>query len=187
MVRSNNKKDWQELTFNIFDVHLEKTPFKKRIEIAKEWFKNHPNPYAKIIKQTTIRSKKQLEELMKQVLAKKGEGLVLRNPNSFYEAGRSKSFLKYKPFLDDEAKVVGYKISKKSKFKGLVRSLKVKNKEGKIFYIGTGLKNADRKNPPKIGEIITYKYQGKTKNNIPKFPSFLRVKKDYDWSENVQQ
>ncbi len=33
-------------------------------------------------------------------------------------------------------------------------------------------------NPPSIGTIVTFKYYGFTKNGIPKFASFLRVRQD---------
>ena len=35
-----------------------------------------------------------------------------------------------------------------------------------------------KENPPKIGDIVTFKYYGLTKNNKPKFASFLRVRKE---------
>ncbi len=38
-----------------------------------------------------------------------GEGLMLREANSFYENRRSNSLLKVKTFYDDEAVVLGYK------------------------------------------------------------------------------
>ncbi|PAF45037.1 DNA ligase [Helicobacter sp. 11S02596-1] len=43
------------------------------------------------------------------------------------------------------------------------------------FKIGSGLSEDFRANPPKIGTIITYKYNGTTKNGFPKFARFLRV------------
>ncbi len=37
-----------------------------------------------------------------------GEGLMLRQPGSRYEAGRSRTLLKVKTFHDAEARVIGY-------------------------------------------------------------------------------
>ena len=56
------------------------------------------------------------------------------------------------------------------------RGLKVKLKNGVIFNLGGGFKKEDRLNPPKIGEFVTFKYYGFTKNGKPKFASFLRVR-----------
>jgi len=41
------------------------------------------------------------------VLAKKGEGLMLKDPTSKYEFSRSKKLLKVKVMLDEEATVIG--------------------------------------------------------------------------------
>ncbi|WP_323589257.1 hypothetical protein [Aliarcobacter butzleri] len=54
----------------------------------------------------------------------------------------------------------------------------IKQKDGITFNLGNGFTNKDRENPPKIGDIITFKYYGLTKNNKPKFASFLRVRKE---------
>lgn len=44
--------------------------------------------------------------------------------------------------------------------------------------IGSGFSDEQRADPPKIGSIITYKYQNLTKNLKPRFPIFLRVRSD---------
>ena len=44
------------------------------------------------------------------------------------------------------------------------------------FKIGSGFSDKDRVSPPPIGSIITYKYYGLTKNGLPRFPIFLRVR-----------
>jgi DNA ligase-1 len=45
-----------------------------------------------------------------------------------------------------------------------------------FLILGGGFKKEDRLNPPKIGEFVTFKYYGFTKNGKPKFASFLRVR-----------
>jgi len=52
----------------------------------------------------------------------------------------------------------------------------VRNKQGQTFKIGTGFSLSERQNPPKFGQVITYKYFGLTRTGKPKFASFLRVK-----------
>ena len=49
---------------------------------------------------------------------------------------------------------------------------------GVKFKIGSGFSDRDRANPPKIGSIITYKYQNLTAKGVPRFPVFLRVRED---------
>ena len=48
---------------------------------------------------------------------------------------------------------------------------------GIIFNLGGGFSDIQRLNPPKIGDIVTFKYYDLTKNNKPKFASFLRIRK----------
>lgn len=38
----------------------------------------------------------------------KGEGLMLRNPYSYYENKRTKNLLKVKKFFDAEAEIIGH-------------------------------------------------------------------------------
>lgn len=61
-----------------------------------------------------------------------GEGLMLRNPESFYENRRSKSLLKVKTFYDDEATVLGYTAGT-GRCLGMVGALKVRNTHGIEF------------------------------------------------------
>ena len=57
----------------------------------------------------------------------------------------------------------------------MLGALQVKDKAGHIFKIGSGFDDEQRRNPPKVGTIVTLKHQGVTKNGIPRFPIFLRV------------
>lgn len=54
------------------------------------------------------------------------------------------------------------------------RAVEIPN--GKRFKIGSGFTDSERSNPPDIGETITYQFRGKTKNGIPRFATFLRVR-----------
>jgi DNA ligase-1 len=44
------------------------------------------------------------------------------------------------------------------------------------FKIGSGFDLKERKNPPAIGSIITFRYKEMTKYGKPRFPVFLRVR-----------
>ena len=104
-----------------------------------------------------------------------GEGLVLRNPVSAYEIGRSPNALKVKRFDDMEGRVIGYRAGR-GKYTGMTGALWVEIESGKRFYIGSGLTDRDRARPPAIGSMITFRYQGFTSKGIPRFASFLRVR-----------
>ena len=96
---------------------------------------------------------------------------MLKNPHIEYFSGRSDDILKVKKFFDDEGLVIAHNY-KNGKFKSL--KLELKNKV--IFNLGGGFSNEQRLNPPKTGEIVTFKYYGFTKNQKPKFASFLRIR-----------
>jgi DNA ligase-1 len=58
----------------------------------------------------------------------------------------------------------------------MVGALRVVNKAGYNFGVGSGMSNELRKKPPPIGSTITYKYYGSTRDGMPRFPIFLRIK-----------
>ena len=101
---------------------------------------------------------------------------MLHHRQAAYRSGRSGDLLKLKRFDDAEAVVLGYKPGK-GKYQGMVGSLKVRSEDGREFYIGSGLKDAQRREPPALGNVVTYRFQGLTDNGLPRFPVFLRERK----------
>ncbi|KAF9260515.1 hypothetical protein L218DRAFT_1002648 [Marasmius fiardii PR-910] len=43
----------------------------------------------------------------------------------------------------------------------------------KVTKVGSGLTDKQRKNPSKVGAIITYRFQELTKDGVPRFPTFV--------------
>lgn len=168
-------KDWKNITYNIFEVPNTKGDFKSRLKKAKLWFKKHQNNHVKIIKQIRIENKEHLNKFLNSVISKKGEGVIIKNPNEEYHSGRSQHMLKLKKAQDMEGKVIAIAISKKTT---VLKSLLIKLENGVIFNLGSGFTKKQRKKPPKIGEIITFKYFGLTKKGKPRFASFLHTRKD---------
>jgi DNA ligase-1 len=110
---------------------------------------------------------------MDEVLAAGSEGLMLHHRDAFYRSGRSRDLLKLKRFDDAEAVVVGYNPGK-GKYQGMVGSLKMRTEDGREFYVGSGLSDDQRRQPPPIGSLVTYRFQGLTGSGLPRFPVFLR-------------
>ena len=173
--RDKPHKKWKQISYQIFEIPHQKGGLKQRLEVLKLWLDKNPNPYIKIIPQVICRGTNHLKSQLKLIEEKKGEGLVVRNPNALYIAKRSKHNLKVKSSQDDECIVIGYK-SGKGKFKDLTGALICKWHNDKILNIGSGLSVEERKNPPKIGTTITFKYNGLTRYGNPRFPVFLRVR-----------
>ena len=185
-----DEKAWSRLKFHIFDVPEASGGLLTRLEILVKFLKNEPSQNLIIIKQIKMRDNAQFLKFAEEIIAKGGEGAVVREPNAPYERKRSKNALKFKKFKDAECEVVS--INKGSgKYANLAGSLTCKAlgskddkekagepKEGTIFKIGSGLSDKNRQEPPKIGSIITYKFQNLTSYGKPRFPIFLRIRED---------
>lgn len=168
---------WRQLRFAIFDVPHAGGGFRQRIEQARSWFREHPSPFAFVIPQIPVRDRTQLQRELARVEGLGGEGLIVRQPDARYAAGRSATILKLKSYLDAEAKVLA-QLPGKGRNAGRLGSLLVEQADGLQFRIGTGFSDAERDNPPPVGSLITFKYYGRYRSGIPKFPSYLRVRGD---------
>eukprot|EP00747_Dinoflagellata_sp_TGD_P096370 gnl/TRDRNA2_/TRDRNA2_166822_c0_seq1.p1 gnl/TRDRNA2_/TRDRNA2_166822_c0~~gnl/TRDRNA2_/TRDRNA2_166822_c0_seq1.p1 ORF type:complete len:325 (+),score=78.91 gnl/TRDRNA2_/TRDRNA2_166822_c0_seq1:137-976(+) len=120
-------------------------------------------------------------ELLEDVERRGGEGLMLRRPGSVYEHRRSKTLLKVKTFFDEEAQVVGHEAGH-GRCAGSCGALICKSPDGRSFKVGSGLSDEQRRNPPKVGSVITYRYQELTKANIPRFPTLVGERIDISWT-----
>ena len=164
-------KKWREIKHYIFEVPNAKGNLFQRLKIVKPY----EGKQIKIIPQIKVKNKKQLLNFLHQIEKKGGEGVVVRDPNTSYIAKRTSKALKVKSFLDTECKIVGY-TKGKGKYKNMIGSLLCRLPNGTIFKIGSGLSKELRKNPPKVGTIVTFKYKEMTKYGKPRFPVFLRVR-----------
>lgn len=168
-------KQWEDITYNIFELPNAKGDFFQRLEKLKLWLKKHPNKYIKIIEQKEVKTKENLNAFLENVISNKGEGLVVRDPKMSYHTGRSPYILKIKKALDMEGVVKKINISLKTK---VLKSLEIELENGVRFNLGTGFSKEQRENPPKVGTIVTFRYFGFTKKGKPKFASFLHIRKD---------
>ena len=167
------EEQWRQITFQIFDVRgvCEDCTLQERLQLLRKYLERNPNPFIQIIPQIPIQNRAHLEEFYQGVLKQGGEGVILRN-NAIPELG-----YKLKPFVDSECVVVDY-TQGQGKFAGKMGAVVCEAEilgEKKQFKIGSGFSQHERENPPKIGTMITYKYQGYTKSGIPRFPVFLSV------------
>ncbi len=160
---------WSQLTYNIFEVPNTAGNLIQRLSKVKE------SKYLRIIKQIKVKNKEHLEQFLKEIEKKGGEGVVIRDGSLNYYTGRNNNALKVKSYIDEECEVVGHNKGN-GKYKNMMGSLLCKMKDDKVIKIGTGFKEKQRANPPKIGAIITFKYYGLTSLGNPRFPVFLHVR-----------
>jgi len=176
--KNSNGHCWKSLTLMIFDLPQQQLPFHKRIPLMQKIIHDTDSPYLAMVKQQKINNLESLYQLLEAVVNDNGEGLMLHLDTAIYQSGRTKNLQKLKKYQDAEAKVIAH-IPGKGKYKGLLGAIKVETPEGIIFKIGTGFSHKERQHPPKVGSTITYKYIGKTRRGVPRFASFLRIKKLY--------
>jgi DNA ligase-1 len=118
-----------------------------------------------------------LRSELARVEALGGEGLMLREPQSKYEAGRSTTLLKIKTFHDAEAVVIGHEAGA-GRHKGRLGALVVKLPNGTQFSVGTGFSDKERTVPPAVGATITFRYQELSEAGVPRFPSYVGLRTD---------
>jgi DNA ligase-1 len=126
-------------------------PFGKEVTVLSEALENtdasvcYLHPQTKLIDIPAAASD-QVEEYLQRVLDRGGEGVVIRNPESVWTPKRHGSILKYKPFQDAEARVVGFtsgrETSKGSRLLGKIGALIV-DYQGKRLEL-SGLTDAER-------------------------------------------
>ncbi|OYX27929.1 MAG: DNA ligase [Hydrogenophilales bacterium 32-62-9] len=134
-------------------------------------------PWLQAVEQSRVADRAELMRRLDAVVKAGGEGLMLHRADAPYLTGRSDVLLKLKPWQDAEAVVVGYKPGK-GKYQDMTGALEMEMPDGRRFHMGSGLSDALRRQPPPIGTRITYRYQHLTKNGMPRFPRYLRVRPD---------
>lgn len=176
IVRSAEPKGWHKLKLQVFDVPYAKGNLFERLNSLKQYLAQHRSPHIEIIEQIPIQDKTHLNTFYQAIIAKGGEGVVVRNPNAEYIQGRSAQILKIKPVLDEECTVIAHHKGK-GKYAHKLGAITCENQRGR-FRIGSGFKDKDRENPPPIGSTITYKYRGLTESGKPRFATFWRIRNE---------
>ncbi|MFT5295530.1 MAG: DNA ligase-1 [Colwellia sp.] len=174
----NHKKTscWQKIHFMLFDLPKHLGTFSQRIKQMNSLVEVTNSSYLLAIKQEKIDSITLLHQRLSNIVNRGGEGLMLHHQEAHYKEGRSNALMKLKQHDDAEAVVIAH-IEGKGKYKNKMGSLRVRMPTGLVFKIGSGFTDKQRQKPPAIGSTVTFKYIGKTARGVPKFASFLRVRK----------
>jgi len=175
--RLPDNEAWRKVKFMVFDMPDIAENFDERLRQLNEIIHSTQVPWLKVVEQIKLKDHKVLMKYLNTITQLGAEGLMLHKGSSLYRGKRSGDLLKVKPYEDAEAVVIGH-ISGKGKYTNMLGAITVELKNGDTFKIGTGFSDAERSDPPKIGSVITYQFRGKTKNGIPRFASFLRVRVD---------
>ena len=175
--RHDQSEHWRQIKYVLFDAPGVGGLFEERQKALFEIIRQHGPQYATVLEQTCCTSIRNLKTELARIESLGGEGLMLRQPGSQYEAGRSFTLLKVKSMHDAEGRVVEH-LPGKGRHAGRLGAVVVELPNGLTFSVGTGFTDAQRQNPPPVGSIITYRYQELTDRGVPRFPSFVRVRSD---------
>lgn len=173
--RDSSDESWQKISYLIFDAPNIDAPFEERMAALQAWYRVPQPSQVRIVEQTLCTSATHLRQTLRIFEAKMAEGLMLRAPRSAYHAGRSDALLKVKSYSDAEGVVIGYRPGK-GKYTGMTGAVIVRHADGTELALGSGLTDAERKNPPAIGTLVTFKYRGYTNTGKPRFATYWRVR-----------
>jgi DNA ligase-1 len=166
---------WRAMRFMVFDAHTSTQTFTDRIARYQSIVKQIDKPWVQAVAQSQVPSHTALKAMLNNTVQAGGEGLVLHRGSSLYQSGRNSNVLKVKTQEDAEAQVVGHEPGQ-GKHAQHLGALTVETPQGLRFKLGTGFTDAQRENPPAMGQWVTYSYRGLTDKGVPRFASFVRIR-----------
>lgn len=197
--------DISELKFYVFD-RITDDPYEDR------WWYIRPDEQNQVVKlrNFTVNSPEEVQELEAEFLAIGAEGVILRSPTGKYKQGRSTLkegiLLKVKRFTDEEATVVGFEEkmhnaneatigelgqTKRSSHQehmvpcNTLGALVVSSEKWGEFKIGTGFDDELRQEiwnnkGVVLGKLVKFKYFEAGVKDKPRFPVFLGWRSELD-------
>jgi DNA ligase-1 len=174
--RQDKSEHWRGVRYLVFDAPQRDGGFEDRLAYLGDCLQANKQPYAMLHEHVRCTGIPHLKKELARVESLAGEGLMLREPGSAYEVGRSMTLLKVKTFHDAEAVVLAHQPGK-GKHKGKLGAVVAQLEDGTEFAVGTGFSDAQRVSPPPVGSVITFRYQELSNAGVPRFPSFVRVRK----------
>ena len=176
MVRKAQPVDaeWEQVKYMVFELPQAAGSFAERAALIKLVVRGVAWSQLQGVEQFRIPTLAVLRDRLKAVNAVGGEGLMLHLSSAPYVTGRNDVLLKFKSLADAEAEVIGH-VPGKGKYAGMTGALEVRTADGQQFRLGTGLSDAERKNPPAVGTIVTYTFRDVTPSGKPRFASYLRI------------
>lgn len=168
---------WRGVRWMVFDAPAHEGDFAERQRVLRAQVQRINRPWIEAAAQWQVRTAAQLQQQLQQFTQAGAEGLMLRRADAPYRAGRSGDLLKVKLHDDAEAVVVAH-LPGKGRLTGLTGALLVRLPDGRELRLGSGLSDADRRNPPPVGAVVTYRHSGWHASGLPRFARFWRVRED---------
>jgi DNA ligase-1 len=165
---------WREVRYLVFELPQAPGTFRERANELHNVVAKAGILWLQDVEQFELGNRKALTRKLDEVVKVGGEGLMLHRADALYTTGRSDVLLKMKLWHDAEATVIGYQPGN-GKYAGMLGALRVRTADGVEFMLGSGLSDADRRNPPPLGSIVTFRYRQLTSRGLPRFATFHRL------------
>ena len=169
--------EWRQVRYLVFELPQAPGTFRERALVLKRLVAASGVPWLQPVEQFELTSREALTQKLGEILKVGGEGLMLHRADALYVTGRSDVLLKIKLWHDAEATVIGHQPGR-GKYAGMLGALRVRSADGVEFLLGTGLTEADRRDPPLVGTVVTFRYRELNSRGIPRFASFHRVREE---------
>jgi len=209
-VRSLSQEIHDSIQFHAFDLMVNDInyPYEHRVSQLLKFCEDYKHLPIEFVEVNIVTEKIHLDNYFGEALEKGFEGLITRQPDSLYKYGRatptSQDLLKHKPFVTDDAKIVGiterYESiaeaeinemgkstrSHKKEFMqptGIAASFECIMEDGREVSVPIGQTEAIRKhifeNPNEyIGRWIEFKFMEVGVKEKPRHPNFVRWRDD---------
>lgn len=173
--QSPQEAGWRAMRYLVFDAPGAAGSFASRCQTLAAVIAAANLPWLQCVEQFPVSDAAALVQRLQALVNAGGEGLVLHRADALWQAGRSDALFKFKPEMDDEAEVIGYQPGK-GRHAGLTGALVVRSPDGVKFELGSGLSDAQRRDPPALGSWVTYRYRDRTPSGVPRFAIYLRAR-----------
>lgn len=165
---------WRSMRFMVFDLPAHGGTFNQRLEALNGLMRRLKSPWLQAVEQTKVSDHAALQRMLEHTVKQGGEGLMLHRGASLYQALRNDDLLKLKTHEDAEARVIAH-LPGKGKYQGMMGALLVETPAGLRFKLGSGFSDDQRRQPPALDSLVTYRFRGLNPSGIPRFASFMRV------------
>ncbi len=158
------------------------TPYAERLAILDKM--NVYNHRIRRCEGVTVNNLDEVNDVFMKYLKRGEEGGILKNPKGIWQDKRSDDQVKFKEFKECELRVVGYNPGQ-GKAEGQIGSYICESEDGLLrVATGSGLTDIDRAEEPKIGWVVTVRFNKLSRNKkndmyslfLPTFVEFRRDK-----------
>eukprot|EP01114_Cavostelium_apophysatum_P003644 TRINITY_DN1370_c0_g2_i1.p1 TRINITY_DN1370_c0_g2~~TRINITY_DN1370_c0_g2_i1.p1 ORF type:complete len:645 (-),score=176.79 TRINITY_DN1370_c0_g2_i1:23-1957(-) len=174
IIATSESPGWEDVIFTAFDVPSSKEPYERRHDILHQ--KVVPSKNVQIADVIKCKGNEHASQYLNQIANFGGEGIILRRPNSLYVPGRTSDVVKLKKFYDTEVKVMGIAED--------ASGLLCEQPNQELCVVQCSRQTISH--PPKIGSIVSVKFDGIWNSGVLKYPQFYRERSDVDWADTVK-